>query len=46
MRRGAAAEGFVTAVHLSLDLASGEYVIASAGHPPAVHYDAAAAAGA
>jgi hypothetical protein len=42
MRRGAAAEGFVTAVHLALDLASGEYVIASAGHPPAVHYDAAA----
>ena len=42
MRRGAGAEGFVTAVHLSLDLASGEYVIDSAGHPPAVHYDAAA----
>jgi len=42
MRRGAAAEGFVTAVHLSLELASGEYVIASAGHPPAVHYDGAA----
>jgi hypothetical protein len=41
-RRGAAAEGFVTAVHLSLDLASGDYVIDSAGHPPAVHYDAAA----
>ena len=42
MRRGAGSEGFVTAVHLSLDLASGEYVISSAGHPPAVHYDAAA----
>jgi hypothetical protein len=42
LRRGPAAEGFVTAVHLSLDLASGEYVISSAGHPPAVHYDAAA----
>jgi hypothetical protein len=42
MRRGAAAEGFVTAVHLSLDLASGEYVIDSAGHPPAAHYDGAA----
>jgi serine phosphatase RsbU (regulator of sigma subunit) len=41
-RRGAAAEGFVTAVHLSLDLASGEYVIDSAGHPPAARYDAAA----
>jgi Stage II sporulation protein E (SpoIIE) len=42
LRRGSAAEGFVTAVHLSLDLPSGEYVISSAGHPPAVHYDAAA----
>jgi hypothetical protein len=42
LRRGPAAEGFVTAVHLALDLASGEYVISSAGHPPAVHYDAAA----
>jgi len=41
MRRGSAAEGFVTAVHLALDLASGEYVIDSAGHPPAVHYDGA-----
>lgn len=42
MRRGSGAEGFVTAVHLSLDLASGEYVIDSAGHPPAARYDAAA----
>jgi serine phosphatase RsbU (regulator of sigma subunit) len=42
LRRGPASEGFVTAVHLSLDLASGGYVISSAGHPPAVHYDAAA----
>src|SRR3984885_14622241 len=42
MRRGPAREGFVTAVPLSLDLASGEYLISSAGHPPAVHYDAAA----
>ncbi len=42
MRRGPTTEGFVTAVHLWLDLASGEYVISSAGHPPAVHYDAAA----
>jgi hypothetical protein len=40
MRRGGTAEGFVTAVHLSLDLASGEYVISSAGHPPAAHYEA------
>ncbi len=41
LRRGSAAEGFVTAVHLALDLTSGEYVIDSAGHPPAVHYDGA-----
>jgi hypothetical protein len=41
LRRGAVREGFVTAVHLSLDLATGEYVVDSAGHPPAVHYDAA-----
>jgi serine phosphatase RsbU (regulator of sigma subunit) len=41
LRRGRWNEGFVTAVHLSLDLTSGEYVIASAGHLPAVHYDAA-----
>jgi hypothetical protein len=41
LRRGPATEGFVTAVHLSLDLTSGEYVLDSAGHPPAVHYDGA-----
>ncbi len=33
-------EGFVTAVHLSLDLATGGYVITSAGHPPVVKFDA------
>ena len=41
LRRGRWSEGFVTAVHLSLDLTTGEYVVSSAGHPPAVHYDAA-----
>ena len=41
LQRGRAREGFVTAVHLSLDLTSGEYVLSSAGHPPAAHYDAA-----
>jgi hypothetical protein len=40
LRRVAASEGFVTAVHLSLDLTTGEYVVASGGHPPAVHFDA------
>jgi hypothetical protein len=33
-------EGFVTAVHLSLNLSTGEYVITSAGHPPVVKFDA------
>src|SRR5580692_7022731 len=40
LRRGSSDEGFVTAVHLSIDLASGEYTIYSAGHPPAARYDA------
>jgi Stage II sporulation protein E (SpoIIE) len=40
LRRGATREGFVTAIHLALDLATGDYVIASAGHPPAGHFDA------
>jgi hypothetical protein len=40
MLRGKAAEGFVTAVHLAVDLATGEYTLSSAGHPPAVHFDA------
>ena len=33
-------EGFATAVHLSLDLDTGAYVLESAGHPPAAHFDA------
>ena len=32
-------EGFVTAVHLALDLTTGEYMVTSAGHPPAAHLD-------
>jgi tetrahydromethanopterin S-methyltransferase subunit F len=40
LRRGGAAEGFVTAVHLSLDLATGDYVVDSAGHPPAAQFEA------
>jgi hypothetical protein len=39
MRRGNVPEGFVTAVHLALDLQTGEYVLSSAGHPPAAHFD-------
>ncbi len=30
-------EGFATAVHLSLDLASGDFEVRTAGHPPAAH---------
>ena len=33
-------EGFVTAVHVVIDLTTGEYVVESAGHPPAVQFDA------
>lgn len=33
-------EGFATAVHLSIDLASGAFEVRSAGHPPAVHLHA------
>ncbi|MBB6349743.1 PP2C family protein-serine/threonine phosphatase [Nonomuraea muscovyensis] len=33
-------EGFVTAVHVRLDLATGDYTITSAGHPPVVKFDA------
>jgi Stage II sporulation protein E (SpoIIE) len=40
LRRERTPEGFVTAVHLSLDLATGEYLVSSAGHPPAAHFDA------
>jgi hypothetical protein len=33
-------EGFATAVHLTVDLFSGEFTVASAGHPPAAQFDA------
>ncbi|MGB8651183.1 MAG: PP2C family protein-serine/threonine phosphatase [Mycobacteriales bacterium] len=33
-------EGFATAVHLTLDMVSGDYAIGSAGHPPVAHFDA------
>jgi hypothetical protein len=41
LRRSSTDEGFVTAVHLSIELASGEYTLYSAGHPPAARFDAA-----
>lgn len=31
-------EGFATAVHVAIDLASGAFQLTTAGHPPAVHY--------
>lgn len=37
------AEGFATAVHLSLDLTTGEFELRSAGHPPAVQLRAGSA---
>ena len=40
LRRERTPEGFVTAVHLALDLATGDYLVSSAGHPPAAHFDA------
>ncbi|MFB4307110.1 PP2C family protein-serine/threonine phosphatase [Actinomadura sp. GTD37] len=33
-------EGFVTAVHVVVDLKTGEFTVESAGHPPAVQFDA------
>ena len=39
LRRGEVTEGFVTAVHLALDLTTGEFMVTSAGHPPAAHLD-------
>jgi tetrahydromethanopterin S-methyltransferase subunit F len=40
LRRGTTTEGFVTAVHLALELSTGEYVVTSAGHPPPAQFDA------
>ncbi|MBB4933235.1 hypothetical protein F4561_004055 [Lipingzhangella halophila] len=42
LMRTSVGEGFVTAVHLSVDLDTGDYLIASAGHPPAAQYDSGA----
>jgi serine phosphatase RsbU (regulator of sigma subunit) len=32
------AEGFATALHVAIDIPTGDYRLTSAGHPPAVHY--------
>jgi len=34
-------EGFATAVHLAVDLSTGQFRVSHAGHPPAVHLHAA-----
>jgi hypothetical protein len=36
--RQAWGEGFATAMHLTVELATGRYRLSNAGHPPAVHY--------
>lgn len=33
-------EGFATAVHVAIDLGTGEFAVRSAGHPPAIHFHA------
>ena len=33
-------EGFATAVHLAVDLGTGDFAVDSAGHPPVAHFDA------
>ena len=39
LRRSDRYEGFVTAVHVALDLTTGSYAVSSAGHPPAAQFD-------
>jgi len=41
LHRGGPPEGFVTAVYLSLDLVTGDFIISSAGHPPAAQFESA-----
>ncbi len=41
--RGGGSDGFVTAIHVTIDLASGDYLVGCAGHPPAAHFDGASA---
>ena len=40
LQRGGPPEAFVTAVHLTIDLVTGDYLISSAGHPPAAQFEA------
>lgn len=40
LRRQKWEDDFATVVHVALDLVSGAYQIRTAGHPPAIHFDA------
>jgi hypothetical protein len=40
LRRQAWEEGFATAIHVAIDLETGEYLLDSAGHPPAAQFRA------
>jgi hypothetical protein len=40
LRRQAWEEGFATAIHVAIDLQTGEYLLDSAGHPPAAQFKA------
>ena len=40
LRRQGWEEGFATAIHVSIDLETGEYLLDSAGHPPAAQFRA------
>ncbi len=40
LRRQAWEEGFATAIHVAVDLETGEYLLDSAGHPPAAQFEA------
>jgi hypothetical protein len=40
LRRQDWEEGFATAIHVAIDLQTGDYLLDSAGHPPAAQFDA------
>ena len=39
LRRQAWEEGFATAIHVAIDLETGDYLLDSAGHPPAAQFE-------
>ena len=44
LRRQAWDEGFATAIHVAIDLETGDYLLDSAGHPPAAQFKAGSGA--